>query len=160
MESNCETETEEQEEYTAIYKVSRRKHTRTRTKSSNKPKQRDEKNPPKETALNPFLEGHLPEVVKDSFCIDKESLKTNAKHVSDFSKASFRNISIHNILGQRNKVFLGECSDEEDLGEDTSRQECAVLKSVRIWKLRQTGRRVGFVTDNTIGYSQRKFMRK
>ncbi|XP_033736510.1 cyclic nucleotide-binding domain-containing protein 2-like [Pecten maximus] len=137
MEHECETETEEQEEYTAIYTVSRRTHTRTRGKCSRTKSGKNEQSQAKKN-LNVFLEGHLPPVIF-SPRNQSEPPKTSSGK-TDITKENWRNLDIFPIA--QKKVFLGECSDQEDLNEcPVSESVLTVLKTVRIWKLKKTGKR-------------------
>ncbi|XP_069114971.1 cyclic nucleotide-binding domain-containing protein 2-like [Argopecten irradians] len=122
MEHEYETETEEKEEYTTIYKVSRR--TRTRGKCSRTNSAKNEQ-PKTKQGLNSFFDGRLPPVI-----------------VSPSKMASAKSDTRNPDIFSRNKVFIGECSDSEDYHDcPVSESVLTVLKTVRIWKLKKTGKR-------------------
>ncbi|XP_021344409.1 uncharacterized protein LOC110444350, partial [Mizuhopecten yessoensis] len=130
-----ERETEEQEEYTAIYTVSRRTRTRSkcrRTKSGRNEKTQSEKN------RNACPDERLPPVM---FSPRNQKLSSKMKSKFDITKEKLQNLDTVFFPIPRNRVFLGKCSDDDDSsGYRVSESVLSVLKTVRIWKLRKTGR--------------------
>ncbi|VDI40017.1 Hypothetical predicted protein [Mytilus galloprovincialis] len=124
MDTIDESDFEEHEEYTAIYRKSRRKHRRRKHPAPNT----SSEGTLKTKTLSPFIVGAKPQ--------------TDKLHKNDINRL------VHDTLGEigissphfqteiileekRNRVFLGECAYDEDL---------TILQTTRIWKCRKTGK--------------------
>ncbi|CAC5424064.1 unnamed protein product [Mytilus coruscus] len=122
MDTIDESDFEEHEEYTAIYRKSRRKHRRRKHPAPTTPTEGTRQT----KTLSPFIVGAKPKTVHKH---DINQLVRDTLGEIGKSSPHFQTEII--LEEKRNRVFLGECTYDEDL---------SILQTTRIWKCRKTGR--------------------
>ena len=125
-----ESDFEEQEEYTAIYRKSRKKHRRRKHQETTENGRKSET-----SHLSPFIVGATPNPNKY-----ENTTKTRKNDINEIVRETLGEIGnsyfpTQNVLREQgNRVFLGECAYEDD--------DISTLQTTRIWKFRKSGKRV------------------
>ncbi|KAK3094211.1 hypothetical protein FSP39_025476 [Pinctada imbricata] len=124
-----ESEVEEQEEITKVYRKSLRKHRRRRQAADDLSSSKGGNSQPK-TVLSTFIEGPKPRVSK------ADTVRNRSKNSRDIYEGKDGRVYLRdpdNTKYQNGGFFLGECPYDDS--------EISVLKTKRIWKFKKTGRK-------------------